>query len=120
MDTVLGMNVRRMLADLRDTGGFSYNIYGEQPLDGYMVSLPNYEWYTSCLAFDAESITTYLARNFRLLSEPTNYLGCWQHGWSVYLDISRRYVTLSDAMLAARSARQLAIYHVDTRTTLEA
>ena len=92
--------------------GFSVNLDGREPVNGYMVSYPDRELKVNILALGIEHVLAYLNKNLGKLVHRGNYLGTWIDQDIVYIDIS---LNVTDRQLAFRIAKQWhqqAIYDV--------
>ena len=102
-------------SELLGQGGFSYNLgRGKSPRTGYMVS----PYKDAEAVFDREHFSTgainrFIAQHRDRLRRQDHYLGGWEYGGRIYLDISVRRRTKREAMEIARNNDQIAIYDVE-------
>jgi hypothetical protein len=106
--------------------GYSVNIRGDVPTDGYMVggevdSLV----LTEDDLFPMRDTDTWLVKHLDLLDNPVYFAGVWTDAdtGKVYVDISRKVDDLYTALAIAESRGELAIWDVvngkEIRTELE-
>jgi hypothetical protein len=102
------MNHGQYIVDkTNELGGFTY-----PPVeDGYMVSE-----YPDCEEILYEltpyDVLEFMDKHKDLLKDPANYLGTWENEGKVYLDISKRYDRVIDALDAGSRHNQIAVYDV--------
>jgi hypothetical protein len=111
-----GGRLQRQLAG----GGFSYQPVGNtSPTTGFMVSpYSDREYKLPVKNVSARQLTTYLARNADLLTQPDHYIGGWVDGDTAYIDISQHVSTPDQARQLARQHRQLAFYDLAQGATV--
>lgn len=99
-------------------GGFSVDAYGDAPLGGFMVALPDTELRlpVSILSdVDAfgRALTAWLRSHAELLSHPNRYIGGWvDRGQTLVLDVSERIGSRWEAIRIGRERNQDSIYDV--------
>lgn len=105
-------------AILKAPEGISVTTNGQQPKDGYMVSVPGR---TTILenqelkSTDAPHVLAEFARkNADALSKPGAHIGVWKDSATgkVYLDVSNNVRGRGAAIKAGKAANQIAIYDV--------
>lgn len=92
--------------------GYSVDIHGEIPKDGYMVG-----GLVPALIVSEETITVSDVEEFVIfhwlrLHNANTYLGVWTYEGQVYVDISRKIDVLAEAKRIARNRNEIAIYDV--------
>lgn len=94
--------------------GFSVNLDGESPRDGYMVAVDkSAETILPVEGVKADDIVAYLDLFRHLLAVPGAYLGGWvSKEGALYLDVSARMETANDAALFCRLRGERAFYGV--------
>ncbi len=106
----------------KDVTGFSLDISSKKaPTSGYMASnagaeqTVGYDEFFSSRDKSREILFDYITKNANQLSERGAYFGIWvvKDQGTVYLDVSRRYDTKSEAVRAGFENDQLSIYDID-------
>lgn len=106
-------------AESGKAGGFTANLFGDVPRDGFMVSpYKGRERTYSAAALDAGDVREYKRRNRDILAQPNHFIGGWKDGDTVYLDVSVRAATRGEAAQIAKKNNQLAVYDLATGDTI--
>lgn len=102
-----------MLEALRE-GGFSESLAGDTPKGGYMTAVTlDSEFSKPIDEFTLEDILDYVTQYAEELSQPDTYVGGWLDEGIGYLDISKNFQDLNEALSAAKAGNQLAIWDVE-------
>ena len=104
------MSLQRFINDCLSGKGASYNIStGDfNPRSGYMVSIRGHERILDNP--DRDQVLQYIKdKSGECASDDALYYGGWRPD-RLYLDLSRRYEILSEAMRAGRDAGQIEIW----------
>ena len=82
---------KQMMATPGEEGGFSVHaVTGDQPAEGYMVSLPDTEEPTfPASATKASQLARYVNRNRESLSQPDVFFGGWKPETDAYTTLDR-------------------------------
>ena len=101
---------------LETKGGDTVSLQGLKPLHGFVVST-RAQHERKLRQCTIDDIFTYLEEK-KIYMNGSEYVGAWLDGDVVYLDIVEVIPDVTKAIEAAKKANQLAIYHLDTQTTL--
>ena len=113
LSTEAGESASALLRSVLYRKGFTVHDHlGDAPTTGYMVSLQGYEEPYPLQELEAapEIIEAYFEEHEPIISQPGNYFGAWLHKGNVYLDVSRHFDNVSEALEAGREWNQLAIF----------
>lgn len=80
---------------------------------GYMVSLEGYE--VQVKLGDTDKIRLAIKQYGVLAKAQQKYIGAWVHQGLLYLDLSERYFTASEALKQAKKNNQLAVFNNRTK-----
>lgn len=69
--------------------------------------------------FSPSHVSDFIAKNSIELQKPGNYIGGWEYGDNIYLDISRIEKPSPDVIKKAQAAKQLAVYDVKNRKAVD-
>ena len=125
-DTPIAKSIDTIVADLSDTGGFTYDINtGEVKQVGFAVAIEGHE--KSVRINDMtqlqrkEAIEDYIGEKRAILSELGNHIGGWLNPEDgvLYLDVSKVTNSLKEARNNAVKAEQEAIYDFQTMSDIE-
>lgn len=96
----------------RLNGGCTVDVNGESPTDGYMVGgyvptviIPRDQ-------FTQGDVAKFITEHAAKLAEAGSYIGTWVNEDSVYIDLSKRFTLLSDALIIGGKHGELAIWSV--------
>jgi hypothetical protein len=93
--------------------GCSMNIYGKEPVKGFMVSLKGYEAQENLLDFDQTNIEKFIKANSRpLYGNPNLYIGTWVNGDQVCIDLSINLQSRGISIAYGKLNGQTCIYDV--------
>ncbi len=112
-----------VLAQQLLNGGFTVDIAGHCPEDGYMVS--PYKGAEETEVYENEPklelwIECFFERHSQILRRTAHYVGGWSDNRTghFYLDVSVRVTNRSDAILLCKLHNQLAYYDVAKKETV--
>lgn len=93
------------------------------PRSGYVVALPDHEVEIANVEVftrrDLQRIVARYVEDHRsALAWPNRFLGGWVENGSLFLDVVKIYADPDAALAAGRAARQVAIFHLDTQSTI--
>jgi hypothetical protein len=94
--------------------GSSFNLLGETPDKGYMVSYSGAERKVNVLEFNQMHVEQFIRANLSHLYELGAYIGTWVDTDVVYIDLSANIGSLDEALKFASDNGQLAIYDVQS------
>jgi hypothetical protein len=92
--------------------GYSVDVYGDIPEDGYMVGGLVMALTFPVEEISVEEISTYLGSYWLTLNRPGVYAGIWTHEGTVYVDISEKFHSRTYAAQSAKLRNELAFYDV--------
>jgi hypothetical protein len=101
-----------LTAVLKEKGGFSESLDGENPPGGYMVGIEG-------RVYDREitdrDILDFVLEHFALLNKEDHYVGGWldPDTGEVWLDVSRNYLDRAEAIRAGHEYEQISIYDIE-------
>lgn len=99
---------------IRTEGGFTTHIEGHRllrPADGFAVALLGHTLVVPFAALTTDTIARYINHNRMQLNRPGIHLGAWTDpAGAVWLDLSEVHPNRRNAMAAARSRNEIAIY----------
>ena len=126
------MNLAQFTTQVVTTGGATYNIVtGTTPTSGYAASLMGHEKIVDLPSnyirfkqsvkeeFIGGHIKDFIAANGAQLETSWDYIGAWTHESKVYLDVTRVFDELYDAVLFGMLNGQKAIYDFNRDETIE-
>lgn len=126
------MNLPQFTTQVATTGGATYNIVtGTTPTSGYGASLRGHEKVIELPAsyirykqsvkeeFISGHVLSYIAAHGLELENSWDYIGAWMHDGKLYLDITRVFDELYDAVLFGILNGQLAIYDFNRDESIE-
>ena len=93
-------------------GGYSVDIHGDIPKDGYMVGGLVPALIMSEAFITVDDIKGFIEFHWLRLHNANTYLGVWSYEDNVYVDISRKIDVLAEAKRIARNRNEIAIYDV--------
>jgi hypothetical protein len=126
------MNLAQFTTQIATTGGATYNITtGDSPNSGYAASMQGHEkvinlpsnW--GSMASDErgmyikQHILDFIVTNGTQLETAWDYIGAWTHEGSIYLDVTRVFDELYDAVLFGMLNGQKAIYDFNRDESIE-
>jgi len=106
-----------MLQKTQSDGGFTFDINGDSPKSGYMVSLQGFERTFDLRTVSPADIAQYI-RQFYMAAEPNTrvsllYVGGWIHDNKLYLDLSANFHSRNTAIKAGKDWGQIGIWDVE-------
>lgn len=120
-DAELKNLIDNLFIDNQDENGFSYNPFSdESPTSGYMSS----EYPERMVLMKTEDLNIKTLRQFALdnsdlLADKNHYMGAWAQKYGdVYLDISKRFDSQSDAITSAIDHHQAGIFDLNEMKTV--
>lgn len=116
----MSLRLDQIVADIRRNGGITLNVTTGKPrTTGWAVS-PYKDREEKFQALTINRLASYLSRHGVLLAQPHHYLGAWfnEEDGFTYLDVSVVVSTPADALEVATKHDQLAVFHLDTCTTI--
>jgi hypothetical protein len=126
------MNLAQFTTQIATTGGATYNITtGDSPNSGYAASMQGHEKVISLpdtwgsMASDErgmyikQHILDFIVTNGAQLESSWDYIGAWTHEDSIYLDVTRVFDNLYDAVLFGILNNQKAIYDFNKDESIE-
>lgn len=93
-------------------GGYSVDIHGEVPKDGYMVGGLVPALIVSEEFITVDDIKGFIEFHWFRLHNANTYFGVWTYEGNVYVDISRKIDQREEAMRQARNRNEIAVYDV--------
>lgn len=112
------MHALTFVNDVNANGGATVSIYGASlPTDGYYVSDEGGA-IVSADIFNPADVQAFITRHESALLQSGAYLGAWLSDGKVYLDVTRHFDTLSDAMRHGADNHQLAIWDITNSAEL--
>ena len=94
-------------------GGVTFNLEGEAPEKGYMVSIVGQEIVIPELDYVYENLEDYINERMSLLNSMSNlYVGVWHHKGHYYIDLSENILSKADALKQGILRSQKAIWNV--------
>lgn len=94
-------------------GGVTFNLNGEAPEKGYMVSIVGQEIVIPELDYVYENLEDYINERISLLNSMSNlYVGVWHHKGHYYIDLSENILSKADALKQGILRSQKAIWNV--------
>lgn len=112
------MNYLQVIEKTKQNGGITMNTSGEEPKNGFMVSLIGNEKKLRLKKFTVKNLKKYLNDNYRYLNSENMYFGTWIDKKTVYLDISLNIKDERKAILAGKVNKQKAIYYIDEKKVI--
>lgn len=126
------MNLSQFTTQIATTGGATYNIVtGDIPNSGYAASMQGHEkvitlpetWGSMTTdergMYIKQHILDFIVTNGLQLETAWDYIGAWTHESKVYLDVTRVFDELYDAVLFGMLNGQKAIYDFNRDETIE-
>lgn len=126
------MNLAQFTTQVATTGGATYNITtGDTPNSGYAASMQGHEkvitlpdtWNSMSSSdrgmYIKQHILDFIVTNGAQLETSWDYIGAWTHEGSIYLDVTRVFDELYDAVLFGMLNGQKAIYDFNRDETIE-
>jgi hypothetical protein len=126
------MNLAQFTNQIATTGGATYNIVtGDSPTSGYASSMQGHEkvinlpdTWASMTAdergmYIKQHILDFIVTNGTQLETAWDYIGAWTHEGSIYLDVTRVFDDLYDAVLFGILNNQKAIYDFNRKESIE-
>lgn len=126
------MNLSQFTTQVVTTGGATYNIVtGDSPNSGYAASMQGHEkvinlpdtWDSMSSSdrgmYIKQHILDFIVTNGAQLETAWDYIGAWTHGGSIYLDVTRLFDELYDAVLFGMLNGQKAIYDFNRDESIE-
>lgn len=100
------------------TGGCSYSFQEMAKVKkGFAVSIfPYCEEIVEIEEFTPITVYNYVISHYEeLYEEEGTYLGIWNADGDIYLDVSRSFETLEEALKVAKENDQIAVYNLETK-----
>lgn len=94
-------------------GGGSFNPrmdYAPDQSKGYFVAWENYEQTLPASEFTTETIETFIKKHQKTLNEPNNLFGVWNDKGTIFMDVSRYFTDLDEAMMFGVINNQYSLY----------
>lgn len=126
------MNLAQFTTQVVTTGGATYNIVtGDSPTSGYAASMQGHEkviglpdtWDSMSSGdrgmYIKQHILDFIVTNGAQLETAWDYIGAWTHEGSIYLDVTRVFDELYDAVLFGMLNGQKAIYDFNRDESIE-
>lgn len=126
------MNLSQFTNKIATTGGATYNIVtGAVPTTGYAASMQGHEkvielpaTWDSMLSeeramFMKQHVLDFIVTNGLTLETEWDYIGAWIQDSKVFLDVTRVFEQLYDALLFGMLNGQKAIYNFDNDKSIE-
>ena len=126
------MNLAQFTTQVVTTGGATYNITtGDSPTSGYAASMQGHEkvinlpntWDSMSSSdrgtYIKQHILDFIVTNGAQLETAWDYIGAWTHEGSIYLDVTRVFDELYDAVLFGMLNGQKAIYDFNRDESIE-
>ncbi len=126
------MNLSQFTNQIATTGGATYNIVtGDSPNSGYASSMQGHEkvinlpdtWGSMTAdergMYIKQHILDFIVTNGTQLETAWDYIGAWTHEGSIYLDVTRAFDNLYDAILFGILNNQKAIYDFNRKESIE-
>lgn len=126
------MNLSQFTTQVATTGGATYNIVtGDSPNSGYAASMQGHEkvinlpdtWDSMSSSdrgmYIKQHILDFIVTNGAQLETSWDYIGAWTHEGKVYLDVTRVFDELYDAVLFGMLNGQKAIYDFNRDESIE-
>lgn len=126
------MNLAQFTNQIATTGGATYNIVtGDSPTSGYASSMQGHEkvinlpdtWGSMTAdergMYIKQHILDFIVTNGTQLETAWDYIGAWTHEGSIYLDVTRVFDDLYDAVLFGILNNQKAIYDFNRDESIE-
>jgi hypothetical protein len=126
------MNLAQFTNEVATTGGATYNIVtGDSPNSGYASSMQGHEkvinlpdtWGSMTAdergMYIKQHILDFIVTNGTQLETAWDYIGAWTHEGSIYLDVTRVFDDLYDAVLFGILNNQKAIYDFNRKESIE-
>lgn len=108
-----------MQAVTKDEGFTLHDAIGDGPRTGYMVSVDKgTEKVIPLRDLRPEDIADYRDLHQQELADPSSFLGAWVWKGKVYLDVSKHFDDLAQAMEAARQHDQIGVYDIAKGETI--
>jgi hypothetical protein len=126
------MNLAQFTTQIATTGGATYNIVtGDSPTSGYAASMQGHEkviklpdTWDSMSGSDRgmyikQHVLDFIVTNGTQLETSWDYIGAWTHEGNIYLDVTRVFNELYDAVLFGILNNQKAIYDFNRDESIE-
>lgn len=113
--------INNLFVDNQDENGFSYNPYtDESPTSGFMSSeYPERMVLMKTEDLKVSTLKKFVMDNYDLLSDKDHYVGAWAQKYGdVYLDISKRFGSESEAISSAIDHHQAGIFDLNEMKTV--
>jgi hypothetical protein len=94
-------------------GGCSWNILSgvvNPDMMGYMVSMKGQEVSMLHGLFGVGQLHSFIKDKSELLLAPFHYLGAWEFGGKIFLDVSQMWVSFDEAIRTAKENEQIAMW----------
>ena len=110
---------KQVKSNLEKEGGFTFDLDGNTPSEGWVTSDPSFTEKCSLKEFlsnENSDCFSFLVDNEHELSRPNRYFGVWldKEDNSVYLDVSHIYSEKEQAMSLAKWNKEKAIFNLGT------
>jgi hypothetical protein len=126
------MNLAQFTTQIATTGGATYNIVtGDSPNSGYAASMEGHEkvinlpdtWESMSSSergtYIKPHVLDFIVTSGTQLETAWDYIGAWTHDGKVYLDVTRVFDNLYDAVLFGILNNQKAIYDFNKDESIE-
>lgn len=119
-NTIEEPSVAQQATDLtKANGGVTINTAGEQPTTGFVYAQDkSTERIIPAAEFNQSHTEQFMADHADALAKPGNYLGVWQDGDKIYLDVSTVEPDMQKALEGANNAQQLGVYDLSKGETI--
>lgn len=105
----------RALKAVRDSGGVTIDLAGNQPTRGYAYApSKDTEQIIPKSKLRMRDIDDYIDKNYDLISQKGGHLGMWEQDGNVYLDVSFVGSASAATIARAQAANQLAVFDLAT------
>lgn len=106
-----------VMAAYRDSGnmGATLNWHGQSPSFGYLVGGVTYRTIrVKASEFNITDVENFITRAYsqECLAQPGNYVGVWNDGLEVHIDVSVNVGTMEHALAQAKLLNQVAVWDI--------
>lgn len=86
---------------------------------GYMVSIPNYERVVSLDSLSSVEEIESTLNEYKTIAKKNNaFIGCWVYENNLYINLSKNYKRLKNAIRIGKQNAQLGIYDLSINDTI--
>lgn len=108
--------VKAIVKVTKENQGCSINLEGHSPKSGYMVAQTGAEYIIPVEKFNNKEVKAYIKKNKNNVKGA--FIGTWINEGLVYLDISNRFKSQSEAIKKGIENKQLGIFNLNTFETI--